>query len=458
MPLRHALRHALVPALAAGVGLLASTHVAGAVDTTTSGLPAPVAAGTSAANIPLDGADKRVLVRWVARSTGTLKALHLRIQADGSDCRQSGRTGYGRGNGGSWRVTTHPVLADGRPDERTTLAAQEFRPCDAPTAIADVRQGIVRVALGIPVTRGVEYATVLRNTDPAAGANYTSPNFLYTDSGIRGANGRNERSALAPDAYYGLDPRELVGYSRDGGRSWMLPGGPYGTQPLNRNFLPTYLQEYSDGQVTGQPYYYTAAPSSAPRTMVFQNVRKPWTIRELGAFTPKAGAGTLTLTVDGQKRAAVPVSGSGMLRAAIAPVSVAPGQVVRVTASGLTIANIVADTAWGRLMGLHLGTTMWRVEGEPNFSHAAPVYALPAYGATAATASVPPPTTTPPGVTPPAPAPAGEPPRSTRPPRDPHQHAARHHKRARHHRRAKHRRKHRRSAHRRAHHSTGFGY
>ncbi|MEA2398391.1 MAG: hypothetical protein QOK25_1947, partial [Thermoleophilaceae bacterium] len=311
--------------------------------------------------------------------------LHLRIEADGSACRQSGSTGYGLGNGGSWLVTTHPVLPDGRPDTSLTLSSQTFRPCEASAPLADVRQGIVRVPMDVPVTQGVEYATIVRNSDPAPDRNFTSVNFLYTKTGILGANGRNERSPLAPDAYYGLDPRELVGYSSDAGRSWALPGGQYGL-PGGRNFLPTYIQEYSDGTVSGQPYYYAVDASTATRTMVFRKRSSPWRITSLGAFTAKPGSGTLTLTVDGTERARVNVSGAGMLRASIAPLTVAPGQVVKVSSNGLPIQNIVADTAWGRLMGLHLATSPWTVEGEPNFSQAAPVYALPAYGASDAVA------------------------------------------------------------------------
>jgi hypothetical protein len=375
MPPSRALRHALPLLVAAVLGSLATPAPADAV------LPAPVAAGTSAANIDLNSAGRRVLVRWVARSTGTLTALHLRLEADGSNCDRTGRTGYGLGNGGSWHVTTHRVLPDGRPDQATTLATQDFRPCDAPKSVADVPQGIVRLAMRLAVRRGEEYATVIANGDPEPARNYSSTNFLYTSSGLLGANARNERSPLATDSYYGLDPRELVGFSKDGGRSWALPGGSYGGLG-GRSFLPTYLQEYADGQITGQPYYYSSpGASGADRTMVFQNIRRSWTISELGAYTARAGRGTLTLTVDGRKRARVSVAGQGMLRAAIVPVTVSPGQIVRVTASGLTILNVVADTAWGRLLGLHLASKPWYVEGEPNFTHAAPVYALPAYDA-----------------------------------------------------------------------------
>ena len=340
-------------------------------------LTAPIAAGTSAANIPLSASQTRVLVRWVARSTGTLTALHLRIQADGATCRQSGKTEYGAGDGGSWAVTTHAVLADGRPDQRTALASQEFRPCNGPAAIVDVRQGIVRLPMNIDVVKGTEYATVIRNTDPDPSLNYTSPNFLFTGTGLVGANARNERSSDAPDAYYGLDPRELVGYSLDDGRTWALPGGPYGTPPGNRNFLPTYLQEYSDGRITGQPYYYAPPPSTATHTMVFQAEPRRWTVRALGAYVSRPSKGTLTLTVDGRRRARVAVAGAGMLRKPIDPVTIPIGKTVKVSSEGLAIQDVVADSAWGHLMRLDSDSAPWRLEGAVNFSHAAPVYPLP---------------------------------------------------------------------------------
>jgi hypothetical protein len=340
-------------------------------------LPAPFAAGNSAANMTLSGSDAWVLVRWVARASGTLAALHLRIQADGARCRRSGRTGYGRGSGGSWRVSTHPVRPDGLPDTRRELAAYEFRPCAAPRAVVDVRQGIARVPMRLALRAGDERATIIRNTDPVPSENFTSTNFLHLDDGVRGANGRNERSARAGDAFYGLDPRELVGYSSEGGRSWTVPGGQYGERG-GRDFLPTYVQEFSDGRVAGQPYYYASAAARGDRTMRFAPARRRWVVRGLGAYTPERGTGTLALTVNGRPRARATVSGRGLLRTAIAPVTVEAGQVVRVTASGLTLQDVVADTAWGRLVGLHTASAPWRLEGQQDFSRAAPVYPLPA--------------------------------------------------------------------------------
>ena len=341
------------------------------------GLPAPFAAGDSAANMTLSGSDAWVLVRWVARASGTLAALHLRIQADGSRCRQSGRTGYGEGDGGSWLVTTHRVRADGAPDTRRALSRYSFRPCDGPASVVDVRQGVVRVPMRLALRAGEERATVIRNTHPVPSENFTSTNFLHSEAGVLGANGRNERSAGAKDALYGLDPRELVGYSKEGGRSWSLPGGQYG-RAGGRNFLPTYVQEFDDGRVAGQPYYYAAEPSSAERTMRFAPARARWVVRGLGAYAARPGSGTLALRVDGRERARAEVSGAGMLRAAVDPVTVDPGDVVSVTARGLALRDVAADTAWGRLLAMHTEAASWRIEGGADFSRATPVYPLPA--------------------------------------------------------------------------------
>lgn len=364
-------------AVAAAVAVWAPWEDSGEPAPPIESLPAPFAAGDSAGNMALSGSDAWVLLRWVARAPGQLAALHLRIQADGSRCRRSGRTGYGRGSGGSWLVTTHLVRPDGLPDTRRALSRYEFRPCSGAAGVADVRQGVVRVPMRLALRAGDERATIVRNTDPVPSQNFTSANFLFAEGGVLGANGRNERSARAGDALYGLDPREVVGYSSEGGRSWAIPGGQYG-KPAGRNFIPTYLQEFADGRVAGQPYYYAADAPGTERTMEFAPARTRWTVRGLGAYAAEQTSGVLTLRVGGDERARARVEGAGMLRAAIDPVGVEPGQRVSVSSSGLVLRDLVADTAWGRLVGLHTAAAPWRIAGEDAFSRAAPVYPLPA--------------------------------------------------------------------------------
>ena len=109
-----------------------------------------------------------VLTRWVARRTGVLGTLYLRVKTEGSvPCFGRGRAGYAAGTTGEALVTTHPVLADGRPDLGVTLATDRFNPC--------ARAGLAESAairLDLPVVAGGEYATIVRNVDLSPGTNW----------------------------------------------------------------------------------------------------------------------------------------------------------------------------------------------------------------------------------------------------------------------------------------------
>lgn len=330
---------------------------------------APLAAGDSSANIPLNSRRAMVVTRWVARRTGVVARLYLHVKVEGStSCPFGGRSGYAHGTAGIMRVTTHPVLRDGRPDLRRTLARDEFAPCRR-------QQGeSVATKAGIRVRRGQELATVVRNVDRDPARNWFSQNFLYAARGLVGANARNERRAGAGDAEYGLDPRELVGYSPDGGRSWFLPGGPNRV----KKYIPAYIQQYADGSTTGQPYY-SATTIEGPVTMTFAKRRAPWTIRELGAYTSGSGASTVQLLVDGKVRASARLSGTGMLRAPIKPVTAPRGSLVQVQTTagpgGLALRKVYADAAWASLMKLGRGAPFFLAQDPAT---AATVFPLPA--------------------------------------------------------------------------------
>jgi hypothetical protein len=309
---------------------------------------------------------------------------------EGSDnCPYSGRSGYAKGTTGLMVVTTHPVSDSGEPDLSRTLSREEFRPCGRELGES------VAVDLGdMPVEQGHEYATVVRNGDTQPQANYFSLNVLWTEQGLVGANSRNERSPSAADAYYGLDPRELVGYSTNQGQTWHLPGGPYG--PLGgRAFIPTYIVEHTDGSKTGQPYY-SSGSLQGPITMVYPSVPRRWTIRQIGAFTTGPGQSTVTLRVDGETKASAALSGTGMLREPIDPVEVEPGQTLTLTTTtgpgALALRDLYGDWTWARVMGFGTSYAHY-LQSDPDRS--APLYALPHYDAVAP-ADVPPPADTPP--------------------------------------------------------------
>lgn len=343
----------------------------------------PYAAGDSSGNIQLNSSERWIMNRWVARRTGTVVALHLRTRIEGSACWPGpALAGYAKGSGGSWLVTTHPVLADGEPDLSRTLAGSEVSPC------GDSVGDSIAIPLDLDVEAGQEFATVVRNSDPAPETHWASQNFLYLERGLVGANARNERSADADDGFYGLDPREAVGFSRDGGQTWSIPGGPYGVNG-GAAFLPTYLQEYTDGDALGQPFY-SSTPWSGPVTMVYPGVDKPWTISQLGAYASGTGSAEVSLLVDGTLVAKATLSGGGVLRAPIEPVLVSPGQKVEVSviagANGLPLRIGYAGAVWTSLAGLGLEHE-FQLQPRPEFvspmgpAYAAPVYPLPAPGA-----------------------------------------------------------------------------
>jgi hypothetical protein len=322
-------------------------------------LNAPFAAGTTAANLQFgpDGCttdacvhDKRVMVRWVARRTGTLKALYLEFKANVSQpvtC-VSEPNGYGGGTSGTAVVATYGVRQPGIPDLSRKLSDTTLTPCKVGSS------GSVSIPLDIETKRGEEFATVVRNVDPDPLQNYFSLNFLYDDAVLAGANGRNTRSPDARDVYYGLDPRELVSVSGDGGRSWRL---------RNLHYLPTYIQRYADGVRDGQPFVYATCPCPGAirgkATMVFPRVPRWWTIRQLGAYTVGPGEARVELLVDNHVVRSAMLGGTGMLRARITPITVPPGSTVKVRtragSGGLAIQRIDADTPWKHGPVLRLG-------------------------------------------------------------------------------------------------------
>ena len=325
---------------------------------------APFAAGASAGNVQFGpdacGPDaacvsrERVMVRWVARHTGVISALYLQFASSPTsplNC-PTGANGYGGGSSGIAQISTYPVRADGTPETGQLLARTELTPCQAADG------GSVAVPLGFATVHGQELATVVQDADPKPLENYFSLNTLYDPRGLSGANGRNERSAQAADVFYGLDPRELIARSVDAGSSW--------TMPL-RGFVPTYVQVYADGFRDGQPYLYATCPCpgalQGTQTMTFPAVPSSWTIRELGAYTVAAGSARVDLLVDDRTVASATLSGEGMLRAPIAPVTVPAGSTVKVRTTagpgGLAIVRIDADTTWKLGPVLTLGAG-WR--------------------------------------------------------------------------------------------------
>lgn len=322
----------------------------------------PFAGGASAANIAINTAGERSAQRFVARRTGTLTKLHVRVKSSGS--------GYAAGNTGRWTVSFHRTLASGLPDTSATLSTENFVPLSRDVG------GQIELSAGFAVTKGQEFWLIVRNSDSSPTVNWASTNFLFTgfDLAMEGANGRNERNAGATDVFYGLDPRETTAWSTDGGTTWAVPGGPYGANS-GKSFLPTYIQEYSDGVRVGQPYYYSLAAPDGISRMFYPGFRGT-SINGIQTWNSTSGSVRCVLYVNGVVRADVTLTGRGARRASFAAVAVPVGAQVRIdaTQTGGVLRKLYADANWAGKMGL--GTSYkWYLEGDPVRS--VPVYPLP---------------------------------------------------------------------------------
>jgi hypothetical protein len=383
-PRRRRLRAAIVlPALLLAAAVAACGGASAGTEPAAAAGPAPpgpggypFAFGDSAWNIPLDRPGSAVLLRWVARRTGLIDALYVQMKIEGSDCRD-GRSGYAAGDGGRWRATTHPILPDGRPDLRTVLASETFNPCrrEAQDPFG-YEYGALRLRL--QVRAGQELGTVIAPVNRDLSSDYASTNWLSVPRELAGPNGRNTRGPGAPGAVAGLDPRELVGLSADGGRTFELPYAPG-----DHVVLPTYVQDYADGHRDGQPYYY--GTSIRNPTVELTDVPRRWRISALAARV-RSGTGSLTLTVDGRRRGRIALC-PGLVRTAIRPVVVPAGATVRLRASGVEVDQVHADRAGARLMGLDESGFPWRLHSFE--TSIASLYALPWYARRAAPARGP---------------------------------------------------------------------
>jgi hypothetical protein len=345
-----------------GLGLLTLSHRGEAEPRiANTSLAPPFASGDDAANIPLGRAADRVLLRWVARRTGILRVLDVRVKFSSP--------GYGGGSSGILRATTRPVRRDGSPRTSTVLAQQELIPAQSASG------GSIALTMGFGVEAGQEFATIIQNAAPDPRSDYFSINFLFARRGLVGANARNERKSEARDARYGLDPRELVGFSRDGGASWRLPGGPYGPNG-GRAFLPTYVQEFANGVAEGQVYYWSRSISGTV-AMIYHARSRPWTITRIGASSA-GGSAEVALLIDDVPRRTATLSGTGFVSAEITPVVVPSGSTVALTTTtgdgGLLLRQLFADAVWARLVRLGTGSG-WYLEQDPET--AVPLYPLP---------------------------------------------------------------------------------
>ena len=194
---------------------------------------------------------------------------------------------------------------------------------------------------------------VYQNVDSNPRENFVSINSPVTSVQAAGPNGRNTLDPDAHGAIAGLDPREVVAWSLDGGDSWGW-GREVGAGPIPGDYtmsgddavkLPWYSwQEPGSGAMhSNQPYY--AYHESGRYTVKLRSAPQATTLTEAGGYGPE-GKAVGVVTVRNLRTGAVGHTshlGNGMVKGALdPPVVVGRGDSYEISNSG-TVAKAEGD-------------------------------------------------------------------------------------------------------------------
>jgi hypothetical protein len=271
----------------------------------------------------------------------------------------TGRLHYAHGTGGTIRARLVPMKPDGTPDlshvlaEDTFPALRRYRQIKSQFGF-DGRSGLVYSDFGgAAVPAGVPHFVIYQNVDADPRVNFVSMNSPVTSVQAAGPNGRNTLDPDAHGAIAGLDPREAVAWSLDGGGSWGW-GRQVGAGPIPGDYtmsgddavrLPWYAwQEPGSGAMHSyQPYY--AYHESGRYTVRLRSAPKATTLTEAGGYGPE-GKEVGVVTVRNLRTGAVGHTdrlGSGMVKGALnPPIAVERGDSYEISNSG-TVAKAEGD-------------------------------------------------------------------------------------------------------------------
>ncbi len=272
------------------------------------------------------------------------------FRLDGAD-RIGGSPGYGDGSGGIIRARLVAVDRKGRPDMRKVIASETVNAVDRyleSSALAGARTMLLHFNMGgVKLRANRRYAMTYQNVASSPSSDWFSANSPTVRASEAGPNGRNTSDPTTPGAIAGLDPREAVAWSTDGGRRWVWgrrvgEGFTYGSYPGSRHDdggvrLPWY--GWQSGPSTrpraNQPYY--AYKNSGSYTLTLANAPRPVRLTEAGGYAPVGSrVGVVTVTnLRTLEEGSTPYLGEGIAVGALSPpVSIERGDTYTIRNSG----------------------------------------------------------------------------------------------------------------------------
>jgi hypothetical protein len=312
-------------------------------------------------------------VRFVLDRDTTLYRFISGFNLEGTE-QLGGRQGYSDGNGGTILARLVAVKPDGEPDLSQVLAQekvgawQRYTESKAAYGAPGTTQLLFFNMGGVQLHGGQMYAMTYQNVDPSPASNWFSENSPTVKESVAGPNGVNNTDPSAPGAIAGLDPREAVCWSQDGGSEWAWgrhagegdTPGAYGGSATGDDGtrLPWYGWQASptSSPESNQPYY--AYEERGSYTLKVSSVPEDVTLGEAGAYAP-VGASAGVLTVRNLSTGAVGQTaelGSGLVRGALDnPVTVQAGQSYEISNTG-TVMKAEGDSFVRSTFGIGTGS------------------------------------------------------------------------------------------------------
>jgi hypothetical protein len=198
----------------------------------------------------------------------------------------------------------------GRPDLGRVIASERVNPVDRymeSAALLGPRTQMLHFNMGrVRLKPERMYAMTYQNVSRQPMRDWFSTNSPTVKASEAGPNGRNTLDPRTSGAVAGLDPREAVAWSKNGGRKWVWGrrvglGFTYGSYPGSRTDdggvrLPWYGWQTGPAKRarSNQPYY--AYGNSGSYTLTLANAPRAVRLTEAGGYAP-VGASVGTVTV-----------------------------------------------------------------------------------------------------------------------------------------------------------------
>jgi hypothetical protein len=297
---------------------------------------------------PLKAARYRTLLRFVPDEPVAIDRVYFGFKLRGAACWDSGQAGYGAGDGGTLDATLVDIdPATGVP--AAVIARESINACARHDEAVAELGGVPVLAwasLRGSLAAGRMYGLVVRNAHADPAGNFFSFNMPLADTALAGPHARNELDGSAAGAILGLDPREHVAWSDDGGATWRYgsDNGQYRSYMNDRDTahpatrMPQVGFRLVGGQNLALQPYYAYSTDCVRCTTAYGGARFARRFDEVGGFLASdAGVGTLTLTntSTGARASCTPAPGYGFRRCTLpAPIDVAAGESYTVAATG----------------------------------------------------------------------------------------------------------------------------